>query len=199
MNCYFDVVPLRRQYMKRIIVTITLAAAAAWILATPAAGQGRSQGHPGGGSAAAGSMGASGTHGNSASAGEGHSSSNAMASTNPGSVLDNNSNLSGKLETLTGATSLANLKTDASAFKNFGQFVAAAHVAKNLNIPGGFAALMCEMTTKTAVGATSACANTTKMSLGKAIQTLDPNANAKSESKKAMNQANQDVKDSSGS
>jgi len=185
--------------MKRIFVTITLAAAAAWILAIPAAGQGRSQGHPGGGSAAAGSMGSSGTHGNSASAGGGHSSSSAMASTDPGSVLEHNSNLATKLEGLTGTASVTDLETDAKAFKNFGQFVAAAHVAKNLNIPGGFAALMCDMTKQTAVGATSTCTNTTKMSLGKAIQTLDPHADAKSESKKAMNQANQDVKDSSGS
>jgi len=185
--------------MKRIIVTITLVAATGWILAIPAAAQGRSQGHPGGGSAAAGSMGASGAHGNSATAGGSHGSSNPTASTDPGGVLEHNSNLATKLEGLTGATSVANLKTDASAFKNFGQFVAAAHVAKNLDIPGGFAALMCDMTMKTAVGAPSPCANTTKMSLGKAIQTLDPQADSKSESKKAMNQANQDIKDSSGS
>jgi len=185
--------------MKRIIVTITLAAAAAWIMAIPAAAQGRSQSHPGGGSAAGGSMGDSGVHGNSATAGGGHGSSNAMSSTDPGGVLEHNSNLTTKLEGLTGATSVANLKTDASAFKNFGQFVAAAHVAKNLNINGGFAALMCDMTAKTATGATTACTNTTKMSLGKAIQTLDPQADSKSESKKAMNQANQEIKDSSGS
>ena len=148
---------------------------------------------------AAGSMGASGTHGNSGSAGGGHGSSNAMASTDPGGVLGNNSNLATKLEGLTGATSLTNLENDAKAFKNFGQFVAAAHVSKNLNIPGGFAALMCNMTNKTAAGATSTCTNTTKMSLGKAIQTLDPQADAKSESKKAVDQANQDLKDSSGS
>jgi hypothetical protein len=55
------------------------------------------------------------------------------------------------------------------------------------------------MTNKTAVGASSTCTNTTKMSLGKAIQTLDPRADAKSESKKATNQANQDIKGSSGS
>lgn len=58
---------------------------------------------------------------------------------------------------------------------------------------------MCDMTTKTATGATSACTNTTKMSLGKAIQTLNPQVDSKSESKKAMNQANQDIKDSSAS
>lgn len=139
--------------------------------------------------------GASSTRGNSASAGGGHGSSNAMAGTNPGGVLDHNSNLATKLEHLTGTTNLTDLKADASAFKNFGQFVAAAHVSKNLNIPGGFAALMCDMTTKTAVGATP-CTNTKKISLGKAIQTLDPHANAKAETKKATQQANQDLKDS---
>lgn len=183
--------------MKRMVVTITLVAAAAWILAIPAAAQGRSQSHPGGGSAAAGSMGDSGTHGNSASAGGSHGSSNPMKSTDPGSVLQHiNPNLETKLEHLTGATNLTDLQTDAMAFKNFGQFVAAAHVAKNLNITGGFAALMCDMTMKTAVGATSTCTNKTKMSLGKAIQTLDPNADAKSESKKATQQAKEDVNES---
>ena len=151
-------------------------------------------GRPAGALGASRNIGASDTHGNSGSAG--HASSNAMASTDPGSVLEHNSNLSGKLETLTGTTNLNDLKTDASAFKNFGQFVAAAHVAKNLNIPGGFAALMCDMTTKTAVEATSTCTNTTKMSLGKAIQTVDPQADAKAESKKATKQAQQDVNES---
>jgi len=184
--------------MKRIFVTITLAAAAAWILAIPAAGQGRSQGHPGGGSAAAGSMGASGTHGNSASAGGSHGSSNPMTSTDPGSVLQHNSNLTTKLESLTGATNLTDLEADAKAFKNFGQFVSAAHVSKNLNVPGGFAALMCDMTATGATvgGKTATCSNTTKMSLGKAVQTLDPSADAKSESKKATQQAKQDVNES---
>ena len=182
--------------MKRMIVPF-LALATFLFLGSSAHAQGK--GRPAGTPGAAGSMGSSGAHGNSASAGGGHGSSNAMASTDPGSVLEHNSNLATKLETLTGATNLTDLKTDASAFKNFGQFVAAAHVAKNLNISGGFAALMCDMTTKTAAGATSACTNTTKMNLGKAIQTLDPQVDSKSESKKAMNQANQDVKDSSGS
>ena len=153
-------------------------------------------GRPAGTPGASGSVGASGTHGNRASAGAGHGSSNAMASTDPGSVLEHNSNLASKLETLTGTTNLTDLEKDASAFQNFGQFVAAAHVSKNLNIPGGFAALMCDMTTKTAAGATSTCTNTTKMSLGKAIQTLDPQADAKAESKKATEQAKQDIKDS---
>src|SRR5216683_5049049 len=137
--------------MKRLIIPF-LALSTLLFLGFSTYGQhGRPAGTPG----AAGSMGASGTHGNSASAGGGHGSSNAMASTNPGSVLEHNSNLATKLEGLTGTTSVTDLKTDASAFKNFGQFVAAAHVAKNLNINGGFATLMCDMTNKTAGGATS--------------------------------------------
>ncbi len=179
--------------MKRLIVPF-LALATFLFLGSSAHAQGK--GRPAGTPGAAGSMGSSGAHGNSASAGGGHGSSNAMASTDPGSVLEHNSNLATKLETLTGATNLTDLKTDASAFKNFGQFVAAAHVSKNLNIPGGFAALMCDMTGKTAVGATSPCTNTTKMSLGKAIQTLDPQADAKTEAQKATKQANQTIKES---
>jgi hypothetical protein len=181
--------------MKRLIIPFLALSTVLFLGSSTYAQHGRPAGTPG----ASGSMGASGTHGNSASAGGGHGSSNAMASTDPGSVLEHNSNLAGKLETLTGTTNLTDLEKDASAFKNFGQFVAAAHVAKNLNMSGGFAALMCDMTNNTAVGATSTCTNTTKMSLGKAIQTLDPHADAKSEAKKAMDEANQDLKDSSGS
>ena len=180
--------------MKCLIVPFMALSTLLFLGSSTYAQRGRPSGTPG----ASGSMGASATHGNSAPGG-GHGSQNAMASTNPGGVLEHNSHLATKLETLTGTTNLTDLEKDASAFKNFGQFVAAAHVAKNLNIPGGFAALMCDMTMKTAVGAPSPCANTTKMSLGKAIQTLDPQVDSKSESKKATNQANQDLKDSSGS
>lgn len=178
--------------MKRLIISFLALSTLLFLGSSLAAQHGRPAGTP----SASGSMGTSGTRGNSGSAGAGHASSNAMASTDPGSVLEHNSNLSSKLENLTGATSVADLTTDASAFKNFGQFVAAAHVAKNLNLPGGFAALMCDMTTKTAAGATSTCTNTTKMSLGKSIQTLDPQADAKTESKKGTEQAKQDLKDS---
>ena len=174
--------------MKRLIVPFLAAGTLLFLGPSGYAQHGRPAGTPG--------MGASGAHGNSASAGGGHGSSNAMASSDPGSVLEHNTNLSTKLQTLTGASNLTDLETDAKAFKNFGQFVAAAHVSKNLNLPGGFAALMCDMTTKTAVGATSSCSNTAKMSLGKAIQTLDPHADAKSESKKATQQAKQDLNES---
>ena len=181
--------------MKRLMISF-LALSTLLFLGSSVAAQ-HGQGRPAGTPAASGSMGASGTHGKSGSAGEGHDSTSAMASAHAGSVLDHNSNLSSKLETLTGATSVADLKADASAFKNFGQFVAAAHVAKNRDIPGGFEALMCDMTTHGATvgGTASTCSNKTKMSLGKAIQTLDPQADSKAESKKATEQAKQDLKD----
>jgi hypothetical protein len=55
------------------------------------------------------------------------------------------------------------------------------HVAKNLDIPGGFEALKDKVT------------GTNAVSLGKAIQELSPNANAKAEPKKATKQANHEV------
>lgn len=59
--------------------------------------------------------------------------------------------------------------------------IAAVHVAKNLDIPGGFDALKAKMTGSGA------------LSLGKAIQELNPNAKAKAESKKASKQANEEI------
>src|SRR5260370_40787714 len=99
--------------MKRIVMTITLVAAAAWILAIPAAGQGRSQSHPGGGSAAAGSMG--GGHGVAASGTSGPRS--------PGQLLTQNTQLSSKLSSLLPAGT--DLQAAAARFRHLGQFVAA--------------------------------------------------------------------------
>lgn len=100
--------------------------------------------------------------------------------------MDHNSQLATKLETLLGIsgagspTALTALKSDAAGFKNFGQFVAAVHVSKNLGIP--FGELQAKMTGSNAV------------SLGKAIQELKPEANAKDESKKATTEADNEVK-----
>src|SRR5882724_8028335 len=63
--------------------------------------------------------------------------------------------------------------------------VAAAHVAKNLEIPGGFDALKAKVTGSGAV------------SLGKAIEGLAPNADAKAEAKKAKKQASDDLSETS--
>jgi len=118
----------------------------------------------------------------------GHATSSMMASKNPGSVLDHNTHLASKLEGLLGMsglseqTALQTLKTDAGGFKNFGEFVSAVHVSHNLGIP--FLELKAKMMGPGA------------MSLGKAIQALDPSADSKSETKKAATEAHEDVKES---
>ncbi len=74
-----------------------------------------------------------------------------------------------------------NLQDASKEFKNLGQFVAAVHVSHNLNIP--YDQLKTKMTGPSAV------------SLGKAIQELQPNANAKAELKKAEKEAAQDLRE----
>jgi hypothetical protein len=127
--------------------------------------------------------GASGAHGPATTGVNGNSASANHVDTmhaSPNDVLAHNPAIAGKIKTLTGedATSACN------GFKNLGQCVAAAHVAKNLDIPGGFDALKAKTTGAGAV------------SLGKAIEQLAPNANAKSEAKKANKQAEQDLNES---
>src|SRR5215470_7732425 len=106
-------------------------------------------------------------------------------------ILGKNTKLADKISSLTGESA-----TDACAgFKNLGQCVAAAHVSKNLGI--SFECLKDDMTgtaptdPKTCPAGTGANG---KMSLGKSIQVLDPQADQKSESKKAESEANQDLK-----
>jgi len=146
---------------------------------------------PGGGMAGGGMSGMHGgpnSHSEAAeSSGGGRASSTMMASTNPGGVLDHNTHLATKLEGLLGIPpgpgALSALKTDTMGFKNFGQFMAAVHVSHNLGI--SFDQLKAKM-----IGPPA-------MSLGKAIQVLDPNADSKTETKKATTEANEDVKESS--
>ncbi len=95
----------------------------------------------------------------------------------PSDVLSHNTAVAGKIKSLTGQDA----QTACSGFKNIGQCVAAAHVAKNLDIPGGFDALRAKIT------------GTGAVSLGKAIKELAPNADAKAEAKKANKQASDDL------
>ena len=104
--------------------------------------------------------------------------------------LTDNTKLGDKISKLTGMSATSACQ----GFKNLGQCVAAAHVAKNLDIPGGFTALKDKMLGISANG--SSTTTSKPMSLGKAIQTLDPKASVKAETKKAKQQADQDVKDS---
>lgn len=76
------------------------------------------------------------------------------------------------------------LENAAQGFRNQGQFIAALHVSKNLAIP--FDQLKTEMT------------GSNHRSLGQAIETLKPNANADKETRTAEDEAKEDVKASSG-
>lgn len=152
-------------------------------------GGGMGGGRPAGAGAGPGSTGApagvgsenSGRSSDMGSTGMAHSSA---ASQSPTKVLDNtklDNSLTNTLSKSGITVPGGDLKTACSGFKNLGQCVAAMHVAKNLDIPGGFDALKAKMTGSGAV------------SLGKAIQELSPNTNAKSEDKKATKQANHEI------
>ena len=137
--------------------------------------------HPGGGPPAGrGPSSASGSGAGEANK-SGAMSHSDMSHASPSDVLSHNTAIAGKIKSLTGEEA----QTACNGFKNLGQCVAAAHVAKNLDIPGGFDALKAKVT------------GTGSMSLGKAIEQLSPNANAKSETKKANKQAADDMKESS--
>jgi hypothetical protein len=143
--------------------------------------------------------------GSSMAGGAGHASANANSASTHGSraaashgktmeqLLTQNKNLANKIASLTGESA----QKACSDFKNLGQCVAAAHVSKNLGL--SFACLKDDMTgTKPATGSNCPTGTgATKMSLGKSIQTLSPTADRKTESKKAQDQADQDLKDSS--
>ena len=97
-----------------------------------------------------------------------------------GDQLARNTNLSSRLQTLFPAGT--DLQKESAGFRNLGQFVAAAHVSHNLDIP--WTDLKAKMTGDHPV------------SLGKAIQDLKPQANAPTEAAKAQKEANTDIKDS---
>jgi len=130
--------------------------------------------HPGGGPPAGHGPGSdsamSSSHGNAASA---HSD---ISHGSPSEVLSHNTAIAAKIKALTGKDAAA----ACDGFKNLGQCVAAAHVAKNLDIPGGFDALKAKIT------------GTGSVSLGKAIYELKPDADAKAETKKANKQSDED-------
>lgn len=156
-------------------------------------------GHAGGmgggamGSGMGGGMG-HGSMGSSASSTHGNRNADGGTSHKPtvNDILTKNPAIGDKITALTGATSAADACT---GFKNLGQCIAAAHVAKNLN-GGNFYCLRQAMTGTAAPTGTTCPATTGTMSLGKAIQTLYPQANSSTESKKGTQQASQDLKSS---
>lgn len=157
--------------------TLILVAATALACSTPAFAQ---RPHSGPGGPPSGRGPGSGSH-VGRSHGGGSAAHTEASHGSPRNVLNLNTALAGKIKTLTGEDA----QTACSGFKNIGQCVAAAHVAKNLDIPGGFAALKAKLTGSGAV------------SLGQAIGQLAPHADAKAEAKKANKQAVDDLKESS--
>jgi len=95
--------------------------------------------------------------------------------------LNRNSKLSDRLGTLLPGQ---DLEIASAGFKNLGQFVAAAHVSKNLDIP--FDELKYQMTDPDS-----------PKSLGKAIRQLRPDVSSRKEARKANKQAKKDLKESS--
>jgi len=93
--------------------------------------------------------------------------------------LTRNTNLLSRLQSL--FPDGTDLPKEAGSFRNLGQFVAAAHVSHNLDIP--WTDLKAKVTGDHPV------------SLGKAIEDLKPDANATSEAGKAEKEADTDVKE----
>jgi len=159
-------------------------------------------GHSGGAGGNAG-MGAALGHGTGL---DNHGNSGNANASNPGSthkasidgILSKNPAIGNKIQTLTGMPA----SQACTGFKNLGQCVAAAHVSKNLGI--SFDCLRSDMTGTAPLSASNCPAGTgtksgtgTKgMSLGKAIQALEPTADSKSESKKGETEAQQDMEKS---
>jgi len=130
----------------------------------------------------------SSTHGAS-STGSSHATTSQKPTVND--ILAKNPAIGSKITALTGASSASDA---CSGFKNLGQCVAAAHVAKNIN--GGNFYCLRQAMTGTAAPTGTTCSTTGSMSLGKAIQTLYPQANASSQSNQGESQAKQDLKSS---
>lgn len=153
-------------------VLITAFTAVSFAFSMPALAQ-----HGHGGGAAAGHGAGMGNSSAPNSNATGHTN---MSNASPSTALNHNTAIAKKITAL---TNIADAKTACDGFKNLGRCVAAAHVANNLNINGGFMALKAKIT---GAGA---------MSLGKAIQSFDTNADAKAEVKKANKQADDDMKE----
>jgi hypothetical protein len=182
--------------MKRFAAAIAVLAAGMWFMTVPAGAQGRGMG--GGPS---GSPGMSGSHAPMGMPGAGNMGTtrpeNAHGSTpntslmgpkSPTTLLEQNTQLQKNLASFFPPGT--DLTAQAAGFKNLGQFVSAVHVSHNLGIP--FDQLKCTElgTTKAGTGCPTTATNTSGMSLGKAIQTIKPDAN----SKQAVHDANRQTK-----
>jgi hypothetical protein len=156
-------------------IALLLLASAVWCYGQHGRGGGASGGHMGG------PMG--GPSGMSSSSHGSQSGSTQSGKKTTDQLLTQNTKLAANLQKLLPAGMTP--QQACSGFKNLGQCVAAIHVSHNLGI--SFTDLKAKMTGSGAE------------SLGKAIQDLKPDANSKTEAKKAQQQANDDMEGSSGS
>ena len=111
-------------------------------------------------------------------------------------VLSKNPVIGQKIVNLTGDQNGA---VDAcTGFKNIGQCIAAAHVSKNMSGLNFYCMRLAMTGTQLPQGSTINCNLPTNfktgVSLGKAIQTFDPQADTKTETKKATTETQQDLK-----
>ncbi len=179
---------------------LTLAAALC-LAASPALAQ-----HPHGPGGAPGAAGAAGgSHGPAMSSPSGDrssmgtSGSSHSSSSSPTNVLSRNTKLDSHLTSNLQSKGLlpagTDLKDACKGFRNLGQCIAALHVSHNLNI--SFDCLKADMTGGTVPQGATCPAGTgsSKLSLGKSIQALSPNANGKSEAKTGQKQADADIAD----
>jgi hypothetical protein len=177
--------------MKNSILIVASLATAISISATPAFAQRGRAGATQGTSATGAGHSEASSHSGSGNA----NATNGRIKT-PDQLLTQNTKLSDNLAKLLPAGTTP--QQACQNFKNLGQCVAAIHVAQNRGID--FNSLACDMTLKPVAPATTCPAGTGTgskgMSLGKSIQTLDPNADAKGESKRATIQAKADLKES---
>ena len=177
---------------KLMTIGVAVLAIGLWLIPIRAAAQGRGVGRPEGSPGVSGSHAPLGAPG--AAAGTSHGSVHDTSTSGPKSpaiLLNQNTQLAKNLSSFFPAGS--NLTAEASGFKNLGRFVAAVHVSHNLKIP--FTQLKCTElgTTKAStLGITcpTTVTNASGMSLGKAIQTIKPDAN----SQEAVQTANQETK-----
>jgi hypothetical protein len=199
---------------KLISAAVAILAFGLWLMPISAAAQGRGVGRPDGAPGGFGSRAPLGTPG--ADVNNGHGSAHDTTTNGPkdagkkapDQLLNQNTKLTDHLSSLLSKMNLLNVngtpltpQQACANFKNLGQCVAAIHVANNLGI--NFNALACtELGTKIASSITSSIVcpstvtNTSPMSLGAAIDALKPGANGKTETQKAVIQANQDMKGS---
>jgi hypothetical protein len=199
---------------KLITAAVAVLAIGLWLIPISSAAQGRGVGRPEGAPGGFGSHAPLGAPG--ADVDNRHGSTHDTTTNGPkdagkkapDQLLSENTKLSDHLTNLLSKMKLVNVNgtplTPQQAcvnFKNLGQCVAAIHVANNLEI--NFNALACtELGTKIASSTTSSIAcpstvtNTSPMSLGAAIDALKPGTDGKTETQKAVIQANQDMKGS---